>query len=288
MSDKIRCSRCKHKLAKKICGLSQSPYYNQTINPTDSCDYFVENPAHSHLLEANIISVSAATGQAGNDVRDAIKEYETAIQLGLPLDDEMEARFLLGITYLDILRKNTAKLSKEQLVESKELIYAINQLEKSLAIDFQEKYGYFLDPEHRPLFQDWDYFYMLNANVIYHREGNDAAIVYLEQKLNLFSYLPNTPLLQVLWALGNNFHQKGESKPAIEYYKRVLESDVVRDDDKEAKLRNFAKQDLQKLGYTEQNTQEIINNKINKLGSDINNLKKECRKKFGTSLNLGH
>jgi len=46
----IKCSRCKHRLPKEICGCSKSPYYNQKIEPTDSCDYFLENPAQEHFV----------------------------------------------------------------------------------------------------------------------------------------------------------------------------------------------------------------------------------------------
>lgn len=40
------CTRCKHKFPKEICGYPQSPKYNQKIEPTDSCDYFLENPVN--------------------------------------------------------------------------------------------------------------------------------------------------------------------------------------------------------------------------------------------------
>ena len=93
MNAKNQCYRCKHKIPMQICGSSQSRYYNKKIEPTDSCDYFLENPAQDYF------NLGLAKSLEPETKIDAIHEFETAIRLGLPEDDEMDARFFLGEAY---------------------------------------------------------------------------------------------------------------------------------------------------------------------------------------------
>ena len=82
MAKEIKCSRCKHKLPKNICGSSESPYSNQNIEPTSSCDFFLENPAQDHFTNGLVKSFKDHT-------EEAIKELEAAIEMGLPHDGEV-------------------------------------------------------------------------------------------------------------------------------------------------------------------------------------------------------
>lgn len=96
MSEKIRCSRCKYKLPKDLCGCPESKYYSQKIEPTMSCEHFANNPAQELVSEATIWIIAGKPEQSEQLAREVIRKFEEALRLGLPEDDEMEARFFLG------------------------------------------------------------------------------------------------------------------------------------------------------------------------------------------------
>lgn len=226
------CRRCKHKMPKEICGSSQSPYYNQVIESTNSCSYFLENPAQDHFMMGLRKKIDALD-QGIPTSPEAAREFETAIKLGLPHDDEMMARFFLGE-------------SLKSLNESE----AANQMEKAVMMDFEGGYGYFLEPINRARLKRLDILYALVSHSIQEKEGIDAAIAYLKEKLPLFDYLPSTPGLHMLLRLENLYYEKGEIEHARESCKKILEAEVVDPVDEmgdEAKTRQMAKDNLELL-----------------------------------------
>lgn len=233
------CKRCKHKLPKNVCGASESQNYNQNIEPDNSCDYFLESPAQNHYAKALQHGVLGA-----NDA--AISEFEAAIELGLPQDDEMEARFYLGSTYSKLVNTDLAVEHIEQMTATLEFQNAINQMEKAVLMDFEGKYGYF--SETRFLLGYLDVLYTYQADAIQKQEGTDGAITFYETKLQLFDYLPSTPMLMTLLQLGVLYYEnKGDKERARKCFKKILEADVVNPDDEdgmEANLRQQAENNL--------------------------------------------
>jgi len=240
MSQEI-CSRCKHKLPRDVCGSSESPYFNQKIDPGNSCDYFLENPAQVHF--ANGLNESIL----GN-VNEAINEFETAIELGLPNDDEMVAKFFLGELYWDIFRSGEGDIY--QNVIKPEFSKSVNLMESAILMDSQGGYGYFADKPNRSRLKNLDLAYTFEARAIREKEGIDAAIAYLQQKLRLFDYLSTTPMLTMLLDLGGLYSEKKEKELARECYKKIIESDIVDPSDEtgfEAKTRQIAAHNLQMM-----------------------------------------
>lgn len=226
------CRRCKHKMPKEICGSSQSPYYNQVIESTNSCSYFLENPAQDHFMMGLRKRIDALD-QGIPTSPEAARELEIAIKLGLPHDDEMTARFFLG--------ESLASLNESE---------AANQMEKSVMMDSEGGYGYFLEPINRSRLIRLDLLYALVSHSIQEKEGIDAAIAYLKEKLPLFDYLPSTPGLNMLLRLENLYYEKGEIEHARESCKKILEADVVDPVDEtgqEARTRQMAKNNLELL-----------------------------------------
>lgn len=238
MSKDIKCCRCKHKLPKEICGFPKSPYYNQKIEPLNFCDQFLENSAQDYFTKGRIKTLEE------NPV-DAIKEYETAITLGLPHDDEMEARFFLGKSYLHLL---DGMVDIEQKVAKPEFSKSIEEMEKAVLIDSQEGYGYFSETTSRAMLPALDVAYSLQADfLICKKDDTDAVIAYLQQKLKLFDYLSTNPMLAMLLHLGCLYGEKGETEHARECFKKILEADVVNPGDEtgfEAETRQKAEHNL--------------------------------------------
>ena len=90
-------------------------------------------------------------GAAWENAREAVREFETAIELGLPHDDKMEARFFLGENYAHLVN---SELSIEERVATREFSELINQMKKALLMGAEGEYGYFLEPLNRLALKD--------------------------------------------------------------------------------------------------------------------------------------
>lgn len=240
------CAMCKYRLSKGICGNPKSPYYNQKIGLdglANSCDYFLKNPAQDNFTKGVKASLD------GN-MNKAIKEYEMALTLGLPSDDEMQVRYFLGEAYFDLCR-GINDLEIEQIVAKPEFSKAIEEMEKSVLMDSQAGYGYFSRAVNRVRLSALDTCYTSRARSIRKKEGINASISYLQQKLKLFDYLSTNPMLSMLLELGVLlYNERGEIEHARECFKKILEADVVDPVDEtgyETKLRQKAEYSLQVL-----------------------------------------
>jgi len=66
----------------------------------------------------------------------------------------------------------------------------------------------------------------MKARSIQNKEGVDAAISYIHQKLQLFDYLHSSPMLHLLLELGNHYAEKDNKELASVFYRKLLESEV--------------------------------------------------------------
>lgn len=236
MSAKNQCYLCKHKIPRQICGSSQSIYYNKKIELTDSCDYFLENPAQDYFNLGLAKSLEPETQRES-----IVQDIETAIRLGLPDDDEMEARFFLGAKYATMGIHQDGTLNPELLSD------AINNMEKAVLMDSKGEYGYFSDPLNRARLSKLDIAYVMKARSIQKKEGVDAAITFLEKK----GHLSSIPMLNTLLELGNLFYgEKDDNEHASVYYKTVVSAEAVDPVDEngwEANTRQMAKDNLRRI-----------------------------------------
>lgn len=215
-NEEMFCRRCKHQLPRNICGSPQSPYYNRKVGPTDHCSAFLANPAQDHYIAALRVLFSSEEG-----TKQASEELLQAIQLGLPHDDEMMARSFLAGAYSDI--------AKELPTES-ELIFwemALDQIEASVAIDKLGQYGYFLEQVNRARLGRFDVLYALTGMKVLERQGTDAAIAYLQSRLNLYDHLSTNPMLESFMQLGKLCVQAGALTQGRQCFERVLRAEPV-------------------------------------------------------------
>ena len=111
-----KCGDCKHRLSKRICASQDSPYFNRQIELTDSCDSFLKNPAWEHNVKALALAIN-------DDHTGAVQEIRLAFDLGLPTDDEVAARALLGSTLFELFDATSEQASE-----------GIAELEKALSL----------------------------------------------------------------------------------------------------------------------------------------------------------
>ncbi|HKV93124.1 MAG TPA: hypothetical protein VJW20_11315 [Candidatus Angelobacter sp.] len=200
------------------------------------------NPAQIHSTNASVLSLEERTA-------DAIKEFEMALQLGLPQDDEMKDHFFLGGLYLDTLM--SSGISGRDFSASPLFAKAISEMEKALVMDREGGYQYFFEVLNRARLRRLDLLYTLAANSILEHQSRKAAIAFLQRKTGLCVYLPTCPLLNVLFNLAAFCSAEGQTESAKICLKNLLASetvDPVDENGQEAKTRQRALDHLRSPG----------------------------------------
>lgn len=220
---KIQCGLCKHRVPEKICGLPESPHYNKKIDVVnDSCDFFLESKAAVCVGEGLVKFMNAMITEGKDSQYEgfaaAARQFESALKLGLPEDDEIICRTHLSNIYFILSRNEDENFIKE----------GIHQIEKALFLDAKGTYGYFADADIRS--RDLEKFQVAcgrQASSIFEKEGVNTAIVYLEDKLRLFDYLTGTHMVHLHAQLGSYYEVTGRNDLARTSYKKALEAKML-------------------------------------------------------------
>jgi len=220
-----------------MCGCKESPHFNETMYGSGFCDHFVNNPAQDLYSEALVTLVLLGSSEQHElEARDVIAKLEGALKIGLPQDDEMNARFSLGETYFKLLRYKP----KEAWPMSYELRRAIQEMEASVIIDSQEGYGHFHEPIYSARLQTLAAAYTKVSQQTQKEEGPDCAIAYVKQKLGLFNYLSSPPSLLLL-NLGELYESKCEWGYAHTIFMKILDRAENPVDDIDSDVRRVAR-----------------------------------------------
>jgi hypothetical protein len=214
-----RCSVCKNIQPRNVCGSAQSPNFQKKVDPKDSCDYFVLNPAQVQWHQGMIDALS------GDRPDVAAAAFEAAISGGLPRDDEMAARFGLCEEYRQIVFNSG--MEWEQCLASRQFQEAIRQTEEALKIDREDGYGYFAEPLNRARLRTFDMMATLAADGYLERGDRASALSYLQHKVGLCAYLPSCPLLNVMLKLGGLYADERRTESARICYQNIVNADPV-------------------------------------------------------------
>ena len=240
MAAEAKCANCKHRGARNICYEVRSPRHGTRVEPTDRCNYFIENPAEEHLVNGMVASLS------DDQLPTEINELEKAIALGLPEDSEMQARYFLGNAY----RRTAGRsgLPVAQMVRTAEFSRALSEQEKAVRMDRDRSYGYFSEPGARGLLRSLDTLFVLRSGMIGGEQGAQAAIAFLEEKIQLGDHFSTSPFLQMLLDLGNLYAESGAKDRAAACYERISRAEPVDDEDGiEAEVRAMAANNLRTI-----------------------------------------
>jgi hypothetical protein len=206
-----QCSGCRHRLPREICGNPASQNHGQHIEQTQSCPHFTLNPAAHFQNEALVGSATEDQCSKATAVM-----WEHAIQLGLPEDDEVDARFFLADCY--------GSLSQEYGgIEGDMYSAGLEHLEYAAALDLRGRYGIFCQPLNRVRLLQFDGAYTYKANEIEQKLGPNAAIEYLEKKLAVFSPASAESMVCMMLKLSALYYDgRRDSDKAKAYLKRIL------------------------------------------------------------------
>jgi hypothetical protein len=216
-----KCARCLYLLPRRVCGNQASADCGRQVEQTHACQHFAESPAQIYYAEA------LAYLARGDGTDDKIAELLTlAIQEGLPEDDEIKARVFLAGQYADIAGDRS---SGESFTRDPLLAEALKQLEYAAAVDADRGYALFHEATSRGMLARYDACYILLAHEeVEKRQGPDAAIAYLEDKLSLFRHVPGDPMICMLEDLGARYynHRRDEDGARI-CIERILTSEPI-------------------------------------------------------------
>jgi hypothetical protein len=226
MNDDSNCTDCKHLQAHHVCGCVQSPLFGKKVGKDDRCDYFVLNPAQAEYCDALKVMLETNSSAAG------IPKLRRSLELGLPEDDELSARFALSDGYREIV--GNSNLSAEEMARRSEFAQAIEECEKAVEIDRRGGYGYFAQPLNRARLFRVNFLYQLRARLIEKERGNREAIEFVEKKLELFQYLPSTPLVFLLGYLAQRYRDNGQLEKSRACLQCIIAAEpVIRSDGNE-------------------------------------------------------
>jgi len=256
-----------------VCRCKESPYYNQEVDIGDCCECFANNPAEDYF------SKGLHDIMGDGEKEKAINNLEKALQLGLPLRDEVICRASLVEAYLAIEAENKS----------------IKHFEKALALDvlnakrFGERY---VSPFISSVALRFSCFYrpgvvyVLRSREIKRKDGIGSAISYLREKLRLFDYLPGTYMSLVYLELGGFYIEKGQKDLAVIHFRKAAEADVYPEvsegDNSYQESRNIAQNNLEVLAQESDVTTEL-NNRKKALKKDIERLSYSITEKLGTA-----
>jgi tetratricopeptide (TPR) repeat protein len=178
----------------------------------------------------------------GDAVEKAAGEFDVAIRLGLPDDDEMQAHSFLGERYLEMARASCE--SFEEYIASPHIAPAMEHFEKALLTDREGGYGYFSEPLNRCRLRALDTMYNLVADDITEGQGEAATIRYLQQKIGLSAYLPSCPLLHALLKLASLYMLQGQRESARVCLRNLLAAAPVDESGEEQDVREKAREGL--------------------------------------------
>ena len=263
-----KCSDCKYvdpfggSLA--ICKCKESPYYNQEVDMISSCEYFISNPAEDYYIKG------IRAGLLENRDEE-ITNLKQALQLGLPPRTEVECRAWLAIDYIKMRSYDCDDSSNvEAWIQDEKVTKGLEYFEKSLALDasntslFGERY---ISPftESNPFrfsaFKQSDMAYTLISKAIKRKHGIDSAIFYLQEKIRLFEYLPETWMPHVYFELGALFGQKGQTRGeqliSVIYFEKVSKADANYSEGMKKEYQNLHNTALDNLIMSAQDTEAI-------------------------------
>lgn len=235
-----QCSDCKHQMARKMCGCPESPLYRKTTEPKDHCGQFVSDPARVLYMEAVLLALATNRAEAG------LSRLEEALALGLPEDDEIAARFMVGEAFKERIA-NADTPAAELGPDHPEVRRALDEIERAAVIDRNGAYGYFEQALNRARLQQPDYLYKLVAVNVANSAGDAAALQFADRALATFDYLRTPPLLNLLEWKAALLDRTGRKEEAIRSLRAILTAEPVTREDgdgQEAVLRARAQAQL--------------------------------------------
>lgn len=216
-----------------ICNCKESPNYNQKVEAGDGCRYFEEYPAQDYCTKGR-----AAVSK--EDWTEAITNFEKAIQLGLPPSDEVLCLADLADIYLflgeETIRGEQNFKNEEAWEQNDKITKGINHFEKALTLDarnmkrFREEYSSPImekDLLRHVLFGRMGNPYYFRSYAIKRKRGIDAAISYLQEKLRLLDYLPETWMSDIYFGLGSLYIDRGQNALAAIHFRKATEADAA-------------------------------------------------------------
>ena len=171
----------------------------------------------AHELE---MGESEDNDEVMNTYQEAALELTQALSMGLPEEDEINAKTFLGSSLIAIAYRTYGA----NYVASSEASLGAKYIEQAIYTDNKGRHNIFLKGDHAGFLFELDSIYYYNIIKIKETDGIEAAISYGNEKFSLFNYFPENPFLYLLLQLGNLYAYKGDRENAITIYEAIINS----------------------------------------------------------------
>ena len=238
-----KCSRCKYLAPRKKCACCDSPSFTRSVEPTHVCPRFELNPAQDYYSQAtaHIIKEDASA-------ETTTQLLETAVQGGLPEDEDVLARTFLASQYADLAFSRHPDDFNAGVCDPL-LSEALKQVEHAVRVDVEQRYGVFASAHNTAMLSRFDASYTaLICEVLDKTLSRDALLAYLKERDAFFGRVPGDPMIYLLEALGIAYYNRGERQTAKVYFQRMLNSESGHDQETVAQMKDVARKHLQDLG----------------------------------------
>lgn len=204
--DKNRCGWCLHRKVGSVCGNADGPFSGIKIEQKNHfCDFFKESEPTRLYLNALL--------DVGDEGRKAevIGKLEAALEGGIPEDDQVDARAMLGNYYLTV----------------KNYVPGFQQLDKSLELDSKYDVGFYADKKNREVyFWNYEIYATIMSDEIKENKGVDEALGFLEDRLRKVDYLSGNILFKkhffpaIYHAIAGLMLEKEDTKSAMKAFEK--------------------------------------------------------------------
>lgn len=227
-----RCGQCGHLNPRNMCGHPSSKHYHKRIDTSASCSLFQWNPALAYYEKAIIRCAETGMDESVSleSLETTARLLESAIRMGLPEDVDVQARSFLAGEYRRIVMKNPPAGGNtiESIASNPLLSEAFKQLEYATKVDLQRGYQLFETNADIAFLVRIAVMYQIASRHIRRTRGTDAAISFLEQKLELFRHVRSDPMWDMICELGCLYRERGDEEKAWECFERVVQAEPVR------------------------------------------------------------
>ena len=220
------CRNCLHRKTAWLCTHPKSKHFQQRVGADDTCAYFEESLGEAHFIRAgstNFLLLNATTvNEKQRWLTEILSNYNSAIQAGLPAEDEAGANLGIAIACGHVLKERFNASNNMAELDSDVAQTMLTSLRRAGETEKKYHVGYVAN--------NWfqlgyvDLLLALKTTVIHKKESAQAAERFVRDLLAIFEHVIPTPLPRLQFTLGNYLLQAGKREAAANCLRDVCAS----------------------------------------------------------------
>jgi len=220
------CRNCLYRKTGWICSNAKSEHSEQRVDSEDTCQHFEPNKSQAYIeraiSETMMLLSTKALPEKERISREIINHYEEAIAMGLPAEDQVEAKFGIAITCAHIVSRRLEASGDTSGLKSAEMQMLLLNLTGAGEIEKKYRGDY--------IGRNWfqlafvDMLLELKAKILGNEESSEADERFVRGQLAAVEHVYPTPLPRMMLRLGTYIGSHGRVDEAARCFQNVVES----------------------------------------------------------------